>query len=139
MELFFGEEHFYENQEDPVLARQFLNENLNFPSGQFDGALIWDALQFLSPTLLEAVVDRLRDVLRPNSSMLAFFSADEKTTQVPLFNYRISDEKTLLLQPRGSRKRGQFFNNRGLEKLFHDQTVKFFLTRDSLREIIVRR
>jgi hypothetical protein len=139
MELFFGEEHFYENQEDPVLAQQFLDENLNFPTGRFDGALIWDALQFLSPTLLNAVVDRLRDVLRPNSSMLAFFSADEKTAQVPLFHYRISDEKTLLLTPRGTRKRGQFFNNRGLEKLFHDQTVKFFLTRDSLREIIVRR
>jgi hypothetical protein len=139
MELFFGEEHFYENQEDPVLAQQFLDENLNFPTGRFDGALIWDALQFLSPTLLNAVVERLRDVLRPNSSMLAFFSADEKTVQVPLFHYRISDEKTLLLTPRGTRKRGQFFNNRGLEKLFHDQTVKFFLTRDSLREIIVRR
>jgi len=139
MELFFGEEHFYENQEDPLLAQQFLDENLNFPPGQFDGALVWDALQFLSPTLLQAVVDRLRDVLRPRSSMLAFFSADEKAERVPLFHYRISDEKTLLLTPRGTRRRGQFFNNRGLEKLFHDQTVKFFLTRDSLREIIVRR
>jgi hypothetical protein len=44
-----------------------------------------------------------------------------------------------MLTPRGSRKRAQFFNNRGLEKLFQDQTVKFFLTRDNLREIIVRR
>jgi hypothetical protein len=71
--------------------------------------------------------------------MLAFFHADEKVKEVPLYSYRISDEKTLQLTPRGTRRRAQFFNNRGLEKLFHKQTIKFFLTRDSLREIIVRR
>jgi len=139
LEITFGDEYFYENQDDPEQAQKFLNENLNFPAGHFDGALVWDALQFLSPPLLEATVERLHTILRPGSSMLAFFHADEKAAQVPLYNYRISDEKNLLLTPRGSRKRAQFFNNRGLEKLFQGQTVKFFLTRDSLREIIVRR
>jgi len=139
LEITFGDEHFYENQDDPELVEKFLHENLNFPDGHFDGALVWDALQFLSPPLLEATVERLYKILRPGSSMLAFFHADEKQMQVPLYNYRISDEKNLLLTPRGTRKRAQFFNNRGLEKLFQHQTVKFFLTRDSLREIIVRR
>jgi len=139
LEITFGDEYFYENQDDPEQAQKFLDENLNFPAGHFDGALVWDALQFLSPPLLEATVERLHTILRPGSSMLAFFHADEKAAQVPLYNYRISDEKNLLLTPRGSRKRAQFFNNRGLEKLFQGQTVKFFLTRDSLREIIVRR
>jgi lysyl-tRNA synthetase class 2 len=37
-------------------------------------------------------------------------------------------------------ERLQIFNNRSLEKLFQDfQSVKFFLTRDRLREVIVRR
>jgi hypothetical protein len=140
LELTFGDnEHFYENQNDPEIAEKFLSENLNFPEGHFDGALVWDALQFLSPSLLQATVDRLAKILRPGSSMLAFFHADEKAQEVPLYQYRINDEKSLLLTPRGSRKRAQFFNNRGLEKLFPEQTVKFFLTRDSLREIIVRR
>lgn len=139
LEITFGDEHFYENQDDPQQAEKFLHDNLNFPEGHFDGALVWDALQFLSPPLLQATVERLHTILRPGSSLLAFFHADEKAEQVPLYNYRISDEKTLLLTPRGTRKRAQFFNNRGLEKLFHEQTVKFFLTRDSLREIIVRR
>ncbi len=139
LEITFGDKQFYENQDDPELAERFLNANLNFPDGHFDGALIWDALQFLSPRLLQATIERLRTILRPNSSLLAFFHADEKAEQVQLYNYRISDEKTLMLTPRGSRRRAQFFNNRGLEKLFPDQTVKFFLTRDSLREIIVRR
>ena len=139
LEITFGDEHFYENQDDPRQAEKFLNDNLNFPEGHFDGALVWDALQFLSPPLLQATVERLHLILRPGSTLLAFFHADEKAVQVPLYNYRISDEKTLLLTPRGSRKRAQYFNNRGLEKLFQGQTVKFFLTRDSLREIIVRR
>jgi hypothetical protein len=38
------------------------------------------------------------------------------------------------------RKPSQPFNNRAIEKLFHEfGSVKFFLTRDHLREVIVRR
>ncbi|MGH9627389.1 MAG: hypothetical protein ACRD7E_03375, partial [Bryobacteraceae bacterium] len=103
-------------------------------------ALVWDALQFLSPSLLQVTIDRLYDVLRPDAYLLAFFHANEKYPQVPLYSYRIADSKTLLLSPRGQRRNAQVFNNRGLEKMFHKfQSVKFFLTRDNLREIIVRR
>lgn len=140
LELAFGDGDFYANQADPEQSERFLAENLNFPPDHFDGALVWDALQFLSPALLQITVDRLYDTLKPNSSMLAFFHADEKTLEVPLYQYRIQDQKTLLLTPRGTRARAQFFNNRGLEKLFQRfQSVKFFLTRDHLREIIVKR
>lgn len=140
LELTFGEdEQFYERQDDEELLAKFLDENLKFPPQSFDGVLVWDALQFLSPTLLNITVERLATILRPKASMLAFFHADEKAQEVPLYSYRIQDEKNLLLTSRGTRKRAQFFNNRGLEKLFAGQTVKFFLTRDSLREIIVRR
>lgn len=141
LELAFGNgPDFYENQSDPERAARFLNESLNFPAEHFDGVMIWDALQFLNPALLQPTVDKLYEILRPNSLLLAFFHADEKATQVPLYTYRIADQKTLILTPRGERQRGQFFNNRGLEKLFQRfQSVKFFLTRDSLREIIVRR
>jgi hypothetical protein len=46
----------------------------------------------------------------------------------------------LNLVPRGTRKRAQIFNNRALERLFGNfANVKFFLTRDNLREVIVRR
>src|SRR6185295_2536677 len=79
LELTFGDdEHFYENQNDPEITEKFLHDNLNFPEAHFDGALVWDALQFLSPPLLQATVDRLYKILRPGSSMLAFFHADEK-------------------------------------------------------------
>ena len=45
-----------------------------------------------------------------------------------------------LVADRGPRKPEQIFNNRSLEKLFQGfESLKFFLARDNLREVIVRR
>ncbi len=72
--------------------------------------------------------------------MLALFNANEQVQQVQSYSYRIIDHKTIGMQPRGMRKVSQPFNNRTLERLFQNfHSVKFFLTRDSLREVIVRR
>ena len=118
----------------------FLRQNFDYPSGTFDGALMWDSLQFMSPALLNATVDRLYDLMRPNSYLLAFFTADERAAQVPSYSFRIADNKTIVVSDRGVRPAGQVFNNRNLEKLFSKfDSVKFFLTRENLREIIVRR
>jgi hypothetical protein len=140
LEITFGQQDFFENQSDPQRVDQFLQDNLNFPPDQFDGALVWDTLQFLKPHVLQITIDRLYDTLRPGSYLLAFFHADEKAHEMPMYTYRIADQKNLVLTPRGQMKEVQFFNNRALEKLFHRyQSVKFFLTRDNLREIIVKR
>ena len=129
-----------ENQSDPHRVAQFFEQTLDFPPAHFDGALVWDSLQFLSPALLQMTIERLRHVLRSSAHMLAFFHAEEKSGQVPVYTYRILDSKTLSLTQRGHRKPAQAFNNRSLEKVFHEfQSVKFFLTRDHLREVIVRR
>jgi SAM-dependent methyltransferase len=136
----FGAGDFYENQSNPLLSGKFLETALGFSDGIFDGALVWDSLQFLTPPLLHSVVQKLYRVLRPGASLLAFFHAEEKVDTIPTYSYRISDHKTILLAPRGRRKPAQFFNNRSLEKLFQDfASVKFFLTRDHLREVIVKR
>ena len=136
----FGQGDFYQNQTDPGKIESFLEQNLTFPPDHFDGALVWDSLQYLAPPLLENVVDRLAAMLKRGSYILAFFHADEKAAALPLCYYRITDSKNLLLVPRGERRPAQFFNNRGLEKLFQKfDSVKFFLTRDHLREIIVKR
>lgn len=136
----FGDGDFYENQTHPGKVERFLDGALQFEDGAFDGVLVWDALQFLTPTLLEIVVRRLHRILRPGSYMLAFFHSEEKVETIPTYSFRIADHRTIALVERGRRRPAQFFNNRGLEKLFQDfQSVKFFLTRDHLREVIVRR
>ncbi|HEX4748568.1 MAG TPA: hypothetical protein VH302_03415 [Bryobacteraceae bacterium] len=137
----FGKD-FLESQQAASLAQRFLDQTLTFAEASFDGALVWDALQMLTSPLLEETVDRLLRVMRPGGQMLMFFNANEKAKQIPVYNYRIQDQKTLLQIPRAgaSFQRSQFFNNRSLEKLFAKAaSLKFFLTRDHLREVIVRR
>src|SRR5437879_11066689 len=118
----------------------FLGHNLNFDTEQFDAVLVWDVLQFLPSVLLAATLERLGRIVRPKSYMLAYFHADEKSRQVPFYSFRIKDQQTVLLAQRGFRKPAQLFNNRSLEKLFQSfDSVKFFLTGQQLRELIVRR
>ena len=140
MDQHFGDGDFYENQSNPLKSGQFLETALDFPDETFDGVLVWDTLQFLTPPLLQIVVERLHRMLRPGSCLLAFFHAEERVDTIPTYSYRVTDHRTISLAPRGRRRPAQFFNNRSLEKLFQDfQSVKFFLTRDHLREVIVRR
>src|SRR5271169_1787963 len=127
-------------QTNPSRIEFFLRQNFEYPRETLDGVLLWDALQFMSPALLNATVDRLYDVMRPKSYLLAFFTATERVHDVPSNSFRIGDNKTIVLTERGIRPAGQMFNNRNLEKLFGKfESVKFFLTRENLREVIVRR
>jgi hypothetical protein len=136
----FGAGDFYENQSNPLLVARLLEVALSFPEGHFDGVLVWDTLQFLAPPLLDTVIERLHRILRPGACLLAFFNAEERVETIPTYSYRIADQHSVALVERGRRQPSQQFNNRTLEKMFRDfQSVKFFLTRDHLREVIVRR
>ncbi|MDE3195343.1 MAG: hypothetical protein KGN84_03300 [Acidobacteriota bacterium] len=127
-------------QTNPSLIEAFLRSNLDYPAGTFDGVLLWDSLQFMGPALLNATVNRLAEIMRPKAYLLAFVTANDKVSEAMSYAFRIVDNKTILLAERGMRHSGQVFNNRNLEKLFHEfESVKFFLTRESLREVIVRR
>jgi hypothetical protein len=127
-------------QADPERVQRFLRQNLDFPEQSLDGVLVWDALEFLATPLLKATVDRLYEVVKPGCYLLAFFHADENAGSVPVYSYRIGDARTLLLAPRGVSRPAQLFNNRGIERLFQRfQSVKFFLTRAQLREVIITR
>ena len=139
MQQCFGDD-FLANQQAASNAHRFLEQTLTFPDESFDGVLAWDVLQFLTPPLLDNTVAKLLRVMRPGALMLGFFNADEKATQIPVYNYRVQDSRTLMQIPRSGYQRCQYFNNRMLEKLFAKaSSLKFFLTRGSQREVIVRR
>jgi len=127
------------DQANPGRIEYFLRQALDYPEQHFDGVLIWDVLEYLAPALLTAVVERLHRIVRPGSYMLAFFQADDKLEAVPYYAFRIQDMKTLHVSQLGARRPAQLFNNRSLEKLFaRSESVKFFLTRDRLREVVVK-
>ncbi|MBV9746574.1 MAG: class I SAM-dependent methyltransferase [Acidobacteriia bacterium] len=126
-------------QSNPGRMEYFLRTALEYPDSHFDGVLIWDVLEYLEPALLTAVIDRLRRIVRPKSYMLAFFHSDNKLEAVPAYTFRIQQVNLLHVTEEGSRQPAQLFNNRSLEKLFGNfESVKFFLTRDRLREVIVK-
>jgi 2-polyprenyl-3-methyl-5-hydroxy-6-metoxy-1,4-benzoquinol methylase len=117
----------------------FLRQALDYPAAHFDGVLIWDVLEYLAPALLNAVVERLQKTVRPKSYMLAFFHSDDKLEAVPSYTFRIQQMNALEVVQHGMRRPQQLFNNRGLEKLFgRFESAKFFLTRERLREVIVK-
>jgi hypothetical protein len=118
----------------------FLRQNFDYPPDTLDAVLLWDSLQFMAPPLLNATIERLYEVMRPKSYLLALFTATERVAEVPSHSFRIVDNKTIQIAERDVRPAGQVFNNRNLEKLFGKfESVKFFLTRENLREVIVRR
>ena len=134
----FGNEDTVD-QSNPGQIEFFLRQALDYPEGQFDGVLIWDVLEYLTPALLSAVVERLHKIVRPKSYMLAFFHSDDKLEAVPSYTFRIQEVNALQVAQIGMRRPAQLFNNRSLEKLFGKfESVKFFLTRERLREIIVK-
>ncbi|MCS7315404.1 MAG: class I SAM-dependent methyltransferase [Bryobacterales bacterium] len=140
LEMHFGPGDWYASQQDPARVESFLDAVLGFPSACFDAALLWDMLEYLAPPLLEAVLARLNDAVKPGGYLLAIFHADEKIERVPVYQYRIAGPDTLWLSLRAMRAPAKLFNNRDIEKLFrHARALKFFLTRDHLREVIVRR
>jgi hypothetical protein len=127
-------------QSHPTSIDLFLRQNLDYDPGQFDGVLVWDVLQYLAPPLLAAVLERLQRIVKPSTYLLSMFHSQERRGNLPLYTFRIHDAKTLLLTARGVRQPMQTFNNRTLEKLFHNfDSLKFFLTREQLREVIVKR
>ncbi len=131
---------FYPNQEDDDRIAAFQSKVLNFDDDSLDGVLVWDSLQYLSPELLEAAVSQLHAILHNGGQLLTVFHTEEKRRDVPSYSYRIQDRNRVKLVPRGYRQPAQYFTTRALEKLFQNfDQVKFFLTQDSLREVIVRK
>jgi len=117
----------------------FLRQALEYPEAHFDGVLIWDVLEHLAPALLTAVIERLHTIVRPKSYMLAFFHSDDKLDAAPYYTFRIQDVNMLQVAQHGTRRPAQLFNNRSLEKLFgRYESVKFFLTKERLREVIIK-
>lgn len=139
-EVFGTSDDFYERQADEDRMEQFLSHTFAALQGPFDGALIWDTLQYLQPPLLDYAIGHLHRLLEPGSCVFAFFHSDEKRRWLTSNSYRIESVRTLKMIPRGWKPANHIFTSRMLERMFSDfESVKFFLTRDSVREVIVKR
>ena len=125
---------------DAAAARRFVDEHLRFRPNQFDAILAWNTLEHLDADLLTATIRRLGQILGPSGGLLTVFHTQSRGETVSVYKYLIEGSDALRLQTRQLRALPQSFNNRSLENLFTGyHSVKFFLTRDSLREVIAVR
>jgi SAM-dependent methyltransferase len=145
---------------NPTLdSRKFLADNLVYPAAHFDVVLCWNLPDYLDESLVKPVVGRLWSVLKPGGMLLAFFHTRDAGPDSPCHRYHIVTADTLEMQkivlrrdarrasPGGARNNPsdsfqlqRVFNNRHIETLFRDfASIKFFLARDNIREVLVVR
>ena len=125
---------------DVLDVDRFFAENLNFKDTQFDAILAWDVADYLPEPLVKPMVERIAKVLRPRGALLGFFHTRDAGPDAPYYRYHIVGKDALELQ-RGPQFRLQrVFNNRHIENLFTGfDSLKFFLARDNVREVLAVR
>jgi hypothetical protein len=140
VEAIFGKDPSPADLRSPEKIEQFLQYSLNFEPQSVDAVLLWDSLEWLEPDAQRAVVGRLYEVLRPNGLIFAVFHTESAVPDVPIHYFKLLDPETLAVADTGADRPHRLFTNRNVEKLFDRfQSVKFFLSRDNLREVLVRR
>jgi SAM-dependent methyltransferase len=121
-------------------VERFMKDNLNHEKEIFDAVLLWDVPDYLDEALVKPVVERIHKVTKPGGLLLGFFHTRDAGPDAPYYRYHIADKQTLELQRGPQFQLKRVFNNRHIENLFHDfGSIKFFLGRDNIREVLVVR
>ena len=121
-------------------VERFLNENLRFERQEFDAVLFWDLADYLPEPLVKPVIERIHVGMKPAAILFSFFHTKDAGAGAPFYRYNIATRDTLELQPATPYKLQRVFNNRHVENLFRDfGSIKFFLGRDNIREVLVIR
>ncbi len=135
-----------------VDTKKFLEENLVYPNAQFDVVLCWNLPDYMEENLVKPTVDRLWSVMKPGGVLLAFFHTQDAGPDSTCYRYHVTDSDMLDMQEvkfalpgrsaseKQSPRPQRVFNNRHIENLFRDfASIKFFLARDAMREVLVVR
>ncbi len=129
-----------DNGEKTFDTERFLRENLNFEREEFDAVMFWDLADYLPELLVKPVIERVHIGMKPGSILLAFFHTKDAGPQEPFYRYHIVSKEAVDMQPAPSLKLQRVFANRHVENLFRDfASIKFFLGRDNLRDVLVIR
>ena len=128
-----------------VDSKKFLDENLTYPNGLFDIVLLWNLPDYMEENLVKPAIDRLWSVMKPGGLLLAFFHTRDAGPDSPCYRFHITGTDMLEMQDvrlpdKRSPRLQRVFNNRHIENLFRDfASIKFFLARDAIREVLLVR
>ena len=133
-------------------SRRFLADNLVYPAAHFDVVLCWNLPDYMEEGLVKPTIDRLWSIMKPGGFLLAFFHTREAGPDSTCYRYHVNGTDILEMQEvkfalpgrpaseKQSPRLQRVFNNRHIENLFRDfASIKFFLARDAIREVLVVR
>lgn len=141
-----------DEQGQPVLdSKKFLEDNLAYANGHFDVVFCWNLADYMDESLVKPVIARLWSVMKPGGMLLAFFHTREAGPDAPYYRYHLTGTDVLEMHAINAKRDRRdaptrplalqrVFNNRHIENLFRDfASIKFFLSRDNIREVLVVR
>ncbi len=119
---------------------RFIAANLDFSGRDFDVILLWDTANYLPSAMVPALFARLRDVLRPEGRLLAFFHGKLTGPETAFSRYQLTDSDDLLVLDGGNFPVRQVYQTRQVERFLEGfSNVRFFLGKDNVREVIAVR
>jgi len=119
---------------------RFLAENLLFEKELLDAVLCWDIPDYMPEAFVKPMVERFHSAMKPGGVLLAFFHTRDAGPDAPCYRYHLTGDDMLDLQTGPRFRLQRVFNNRHIENLFRDfASLKFFLARDNVREVLVVR
>ena len=119
---------------------RFLRDNLSLGRQEYDAVMFWDLADYLPEPLVKPVIERIHVAMKPSAILFSFFHTKDAGPEAPFYRYNIASKDTLEMQPATPYKLQRIFNNRHVENLFRDfNSIKFFLGRDNIREVLVIR
>ena len=132
-------------------TKKFLEDNLTYPNAHFDVVLCWNLPDYMEESLVKPTVDRLWSVMKPGGLLLVFFHTRDAGPDSKCYRYHVTGTDLLEMSEiklpalgrpgeKESPRLQRVFNNRHIENLFRDfASIKFFLSRDNIREVLVVR
>ena len=121
-------------------ADRFATGNFDFSQKDFDVILLWDTANFLPPAVVPTLFDRLNQVLRPDGHLLAYFHGKSEGPGTEFSRYQLTDSDLLITLPAGNHPVQAMYQTRQIERFLQGySSVRFFLGKDNVREVIAAR
>jgi hypothetical protein len=139
LEDLFGDIERYPKSSETPLA-DYLKTRLKHQAGSVDGILCWNLFDFLDVASGQALAGSLKNVLRPDGVLLAFFATIAQN-DVRFSKYVITGEESVKQRPYSTVGRKQTaLQNRDIIRIFEGLKVaESFLLKNNVREFLFRK
>ncbi len=121
-------------------SERFATSNFDFSQRDFDSILLWDTANYLPPSVVPALFDRLGQVLRPDGRLLAFFHGKADGPGTTFSRYQLTDSDSLMMLSSGHYPVQAVYQTRQIERFLQGySSIRFFLGKDNVREVMAVR